>query len=148
MHTGPFISEQNPTSRRWAVFEDDGVSGWLYLTEPGSENPTSDCWVYNCVGVTESADKYMARGVAPPAPASYTDTNSEITVGDESAFGFRWAEDGESVAIFINDLLMGFIISGQKRGYSRNLVKNGPWGNPLDEGLYKTVFGEASNEAV
>jgi hypothetical protein len=141
METRPFISEQNPISRRWAVFEDNGVSGWLYLTEPGSEKPTSDCWVYNCVTVTERAEHYMSRGMAPPAPASYADPTAEITEMDESAFTFRWAEDGESVAIFINDVLMGFIISRQGRGYSRNLMKVGPWGNPLDEEMYKNVFG-------
>jgi hypothetical protein len=145
VQTGPFVSEQNPTSRRWAVFEDDGVSGWLYLTEPESERPTSDCWIYNGLAITESAEEYRSRGMAPPAPSSYIGPEAEMIEADESAFSFQWAHDGESVALFMNDLLMGFIVSGQQRGFSRYLVKEGSWGNPLDEELYSIVFGQKAS---
>lgn len=128
MQTGPLISEQNPTSRRWAVFEDDGISGWLYLTEPESEKPIADCWIYNRVAVTKSADEYISGGTAPPAPSSYTTPDAEMTA-DETDLTFLWAGDGESVALFIKGSLVGFVVSGRQRGYSRNLVKEGPWGN-------------------
>jgi hypothetical protein len=139
VQTGPFISEQNPTSHRRAVFEDDGISGWLYLTEPESQKPIADSWIYNRVSVKESAEEYMSRGTAPPAPLSYAGPDAEMAA-DESDFSLLWAGDGESVALFINRSLVGFIVSGGPRGYSRNLVKEGPWGIPLDEELYRTVF--------
>lgn len=36
------ISDYNEISKRWTVFEDDGISGWLYLTEPNSKKPIAD----------------------------------------------------------------------------------------------------------
>jgi hypothetical protein len=57
-----------------------------------------------------------------------------------SSFRLVWSEDGESVALFDGSVLMGFIAAGRGRGFSRNLTKAGAWGNPLDEGVYKTVF--------
>ena len=40
MEEPPFLSERHPGSNRWAVFEDDGRTGWLYITEPVFEEGT------------------------------------------------------------------------------------------------------------
>ncbi|MFC1759348.1 hypothetical protein ACFL2H_11385, partial [Planctomycetota bacterium] len=45
--SAPFIDAQHPLSRRFAIFEDSGTSAWLYLTEPDTEKPSADAWVYN-----------------------------------------------------------------------------------------------------
>ena len=136
-----FLSELNPVSRRWAVLEDDGLSAWLYLTEPDSQQPAADCWIYNRVTNPEPAESYLSRGVAPPAPAECV-TGDALRVSPDAA-GFRlvWSADGESVALFDGGALVGFIAAGRGRGFSRNLRKASAWGNPLDEELYKSVFG-------
>jgi hypothetical protein len=136
-----FLSEQHPVSRRWAVLEDDGLSAWLYLTAPGSESPVADCWIYNRVSSPESAESYMARGIAPPASLKVVTGDAVMQPAGAFEFHLEWSRDGESVALFFGESLMGFIASGQKHGYSRNLSKSSPWGNPLDEALYHSTFG-------
>lgn len=123
-----FLSEKNPVSHRWAVFEDDGSSAWLYLTEPDSEEIMADCWIYNRVQNPLPANRYASEGIAPPAPANYIGDAAVMNAVDVSNFRFVWSEDGESVSFLDGNSLLGFIAAGQKRGYSRNLNKVGPMG--------------------
>lgn len=136
-----FLSEQHPVSRRWAVLEDDGLSAWLYLTAPDSEQPVADCWIYNRTPAPESAERYLARGIAPPAPLEVIGGDAVMQVASALKFRLEWAQDGESVALLFDGSLLGFIASGRRHGYSRNLRTSCAWGDPLDETLYHSVFG-------
>ncbi len=139
-----FLSEQHSVSHRWVVLEDDGLSAWLYLTEPDSERPFADCWIYNRISNPDPAESYMSRGIAPSAPSGFVSNSALVSSPDASGFRLAWSKDGESVALFDGKILMGFIASGQKRGFSRNIEKAGAWGNPLNEGLYKSLFADVS----
>jgi hypothetical protein len=135
-----FLSDQNSVSHRWAILEDNGLSAWLYLTEPDSEKPAADCWIYNRAPKPIPAEGYRSHSVAPADPSDYVGDSAVIIFPDASNFRLVWSQDGESVAFFDGDILMGFIVAGQKRGYSRNLKKSGAWGNILDEDLYESLF--------
>lgn len=135
-----FFSEQHPVSHRWAVLEDDGLAAWLYLTEPNSEKPVADCWIYNRLWNFDPAESYSSCGVAPPAPSDYVRDDALLAAPNASGFRFVWSTDGASVALFDGHILSGFIATGQERGFSRNLKKSGAWGNPLDENVYTSVF--------
>jgi hypothetical protein len=137
------LSEQHPASRRWAMFEDDGTSGWLYLTEPGKRKPIADCWIYNRIPAPAPDDisSYRDRGGPPPAPEGYAGPDALVNaLPDKRSVRFVWSLDGESVALHINQELMGFIAQGVQRGFSKNLVEAGPWGRPLDSTLYAELF--------
>jgi hypothetical protein len=138
-----FLSEQHPVSRRWAVLEDDCLSAWLYLTAPDSEKPVADCWIYNHISSTESAESHMTHGVAPPASPEVIGDGAVMQPGGPSEFRLEWSRNGESIALFFGEALMGFIVSEQRRGYSRNLRESCAWGNPLDKTLYRSVFSTA-----
>src|ERR1043166_5205759 len=125
-----FVSEQHPVSRRWAVVEDDGTSCWLYLSEPDHPKPVADCWLYNRISAPEVSGTEASRGSAPPASAQYAGPGALMTPPREAQVSLRWSCDGESVAVFFERDLAGFIVRGQARGFSRHLVASGPWGNP------------------
>jgi len=112
-HEAPFESEQHPLSRRWAVVEDDGEVAWLYLSAPEALKPVAACFLYN-----------HADQAAPQAKDIH----------------FRWSNDGESVAVYFERVLMGFIVSGEQRGFSKLLTTAGALGAPLDESLYERTF--------
>lgn len=135
-----FLSEQHPVSYRWAVLEDDGLSAWLYLTEPNSEKPVADCWIYNRIPNRGSTESYLSRGIAPPAPSEYVGYSALSITPNGSSFRLMWSKDGASVALFADNIIMGFIAAGHDKGFSCNLKKAGVWGNPLDEDVYKSVF--------
>ena len=135
-----FLSDQNSVSHRWAILEDDGLSAWLYLTESGSPTPTADCWIYNRTLDSETLEKSAMFKAPPPASSEYVGESSVIISPDISFFQLVWSRDGNSVAFFDKNILMGFIAAGEQRGYSRNLIKSGAWGNILDCDLHKSLF--------
>jgi hypothetical protein len=98
-----FISDQHPVSRRWAVLEDDGLSAWLYLTEPNSERPAADCWIYNRIKSPEAAESYLSRGIPPPASSEVAGEGALMNPADSSEFRLVWSRDGESVALFFGE---------------------------------------------
>jgi hypothetical protein len=134
------VSEQNIRSHRWAVVADEGASVWLYLTESNGQRPVADCWLLNTVHAPKNLEAYSASKAPPPATRQYVDANAQAAAPRETAVRFQWSEDGESVAVFIKDEIFGFIAAGQKRGFSRHLVAEGPFGCPFDERLYGRLF--------
>ena len=133
-----FISQQHPISRRWAVIEDDGRVAWLYLTEPDSEKPVADCWLYNRVPTTPQFAG--ERGESPVVPQTHAADIVGFKLPTEESVHLRWSRDGESVAVFFDSELIGFIVRGQKRGFSKHLRASGPFGSVLDRELFHGVF--------
>jgi len=134
-----FLSERNPVSGRAAVLADEGASVWLYLTDSGSDCPVADCWLLNTVPSPENLNDY--RNVcAPPAIHRFVAPGSEGDAPLESDVGLLWAPDGNSVAVLVKGVPLGFIARGNKHGYSKNLVIASPFGMPFDQELYKQLF--------
>jgi hypothetical protein len=141
VHEGPYISEQHAVSRRWAILEDDGRVGWLYLTAPDSVKPISDCWLYNRVPAPERCDiDAMQEGDAPIVPHFAAAPDASMSPSEDS-LRLRWSADGESVAAFASGELLGFIPAGYQRGFSRHLRASGAFGSVLDTGMFATLFG-------
>ena len=141
MPESPFLSELHPKSGRWAILEDDGRSAWLYLTIPGTQEICADCWIYNRVRAPAPAQIEEFRGGPPPADYSVASEQALVELPDEARMRFLWAEDGNSVAFILEDLALGFIAEGTKRGYSRHLLQTCPWGQPWDQREFQKVFG-------
>jgi hypothetical protein len=135
-----FLSDQHPISRRWAVVEDDGSVAYLYLTERGSEKPVADCWLYNRVEAPTTLN--ASHEEQPVALATYVRDTQPCTPPKAESVSFRWSGDGESVAVLFHNNVQGFIAAGERRGFSRNLSKAGPFGSPLDLELYDELFVE------
>ena len=108
-----FVSEQHSVSYRWAVVEDDGHVAWLYLTEPNSLKPVIDCWLYNRIETPAQFDS--VHGQSPVVPQTHADSGATLQPPDEASVHLRWSRDGESVAVFFDAELIGFIARGQKR---------------------------------
>jgi hypothetical protein len=122
------------------VVANEGASVWLYLTERDGKKPIADCWLLNTVLPPTELHKYPAGKSAPPATQAYAGPDAQRPVPVEGTVEFRWSDDGESVAVLVNGDLLGFIAEGSTRGFSKHLVASGPFGRPLDRGLYATLF--------
>ncbi len=135
-----FVSEQHPISRRWVVIEDDGRVAWLYLTEPDTRKPVADCWLYNRVATPPQFDS--VRGQPPVVPQTHAGTGATLQPPVRESVRLRWSPGGESVAVFFDAELIGFVVQGQKRGFSRHIRVSGPFGSVLDRELFQRVFVE------
>lgn len=134
------LSEQHPHSRRTAVFADDGASVWLYLTEVDSLRPAADCWLFNTVLAPVDLHSFRSDGGPPPATQQFAKPDATRDLPGAAHVHFGWSQDGQSVAAYVHDELLGFIVPGQKSGYSKNLLAAGPFGAPLDDERFKAFF--------
>lgn len=135
-----FLEHQHAASRRFGVLEDDGKSIWLYITEPDSRKPTGDAWVYNRIAAPPAKDIPSYRGGPPPAAEGYASTTALCRSPEKHEWSFLWSSDGESVAILRDGEPVACIISGKKGGFSRELIKDGPWGHPWSDELFQETF--------
>ncbi|MHC4694986.1 MAG: hypothetical protein ACYS67_19825 [Planctomycetota bacterium] len=135
-----FINDQNPQSLRFAVIEDDGNSAWLYLTECDSPKPVADVWLYNRIPAPPMEDIQSYRGGPPPAARGYVSDSALCMTPKNHEWRFLWSTDRESVAVTRDGVPVACIVAGQKRGYSRELNKDGPWGNTWSDELYDEIF--------
>lgn len=138
-----FLNNEHPVSRRLAVLEDDGTSVWLYLTETGTRQPVADAWVCNRIAAppTEAIKSY--RGGPPPAAQGYASASALCEDPLAHDWSFHWSSDGEAVAVVKDGRTVAFAAIGQKGGYSRELVKDGPWGHPWSDQQYRLKFDRA-----
>jgi hypothetical protein len=141
-----FVSEQHPGSRRYAIFEDDGTAGFLYLTRPDDTKPVRDCWIYNRIPAPEPSEIQSYRGSPPPAARGFAGPQAHQEQPPEAAVTFLWSVDGDAVCLVIGDVPAGFIVLGDDEygGYSRNLIAAGGWGKPWDEARFQAVFGTSA----
>jgi hypothetical protein len=136
-----FLEDQHPRSRRLAVLEDDGTSAWLYLTEPDSRRPVADAWVYNRIAAPPADAIESYRGGPPPAVQGYASEQAVCEDPSVHEWSFIWSYNGDAVAVAKDGHAMAFIVLGQKGGYSRELVKDGPWGHLWSDELLRSTFG-------
>jgi len=127
---GPFISEQHPSSRRHAIFEDDATSAWLYLTTPGEPRPVADVFVYNRQAPGDRVDD-SDRSRPPPIVKQFAAPSAVVDAPELSVWQLRWSVDGESVALARDGVVVALIASGQRRGRSAAILADCPWGAPL-----------------
>jgi hypothetical protein len=140
MSDAPFLNEKHPVSGRHAILEDDGKTGWLYLTEAKSLKPVGDVWVYNRVPAPAPEQIKQFRGGPPPAPIGHALPSGQCMNPNDLKWSFLWSPDGESVAVIQNSTPTAFVIGGKKRGHSLHLQKTGPWGEKWSEELYSKIF--------
>lgn len=136
-----FLTEMHPVSRRWADFEDDGVSAWLYLTECNTRRVVADAWVYNRIAPPSRDEIPSFRPSPPPVAAGFARDTALYASPEKHEWAFLWSADGKSVAVTKDGQPVACIIAGKKRGYSRELVKDGPWGNVWSERVFEEAFG-------
>ncbi len=137
-----FVSEQHRGSRRFAVFEDDGTTGYLYLTAPDDQKPERDCWIYNRIPAPEPSEMKNCRGSPPPAARGYAGQHAHQPEPPEEAVRFLWSDHGEAVCVCLGDRPTGFLVLGDggHGGYSRHLIAEGGWGKPWDETRFREMF--------
>ena len=51
------------------------------------------------------------------------------------------------VAALLDGAVLGFIAAGRRRGHSRQLRAEGPWGAPFDADLFGRTFGDEMDAA-
>jgi hypothetical protein len=69
-------------------------------------------------------------------------SNAPFKLPAKDDLNFTWSDSGKDVAVSINGGVIGFVVSGENRGYSRALSQEGPWGNPWSDELFSSQFSD------
>ncbi|MFK7766752.1 MAG: hypothetical protein AB8B55_05985 [Mariniblastus sp.] len=133
------LESLDESSRRVAVFEDDGTSAWLYLSGANDRKPISDVWVHNRIIAPPTSDVQNYRGGPPPAAIGFTDDSTICDDPNAHEWTFTWRDDGDAVALHRDGTPLAMIIATDRMGWSRNLKRDGPWGKVWDENLYAKI---------
>ncbi|WP_028508839.1 hypothetical protein [Ruminococcus sp. NK3A76] len=129
MDNGIFESELNTTSNIYAVFEDNGMTGWAYLCDNENDSIIADCWIYNVLGYNDPSGE-QRKDVPPLMPEKFL-VDDPIVFQEVKDVGFKWSDDGCSVYIIINGVKIAFIDLHASRSYNVNIKTPCPWGEPL-----------------
>ena len=135
-----FLEHRCPISARLAIFEDDGKSAWLYLCEPESQKPIADGWVYNRIEAPSRESVQQFRGGPPPAAEGFAGETAWCETPSDYEWSFIWSTDGTAVALCCDGVPTTMIVVGERRGFSRRLAKDGPWGHPWSESMFQRMF--------
>ena len=114
-----FLDSKHSLSQRFAVFEDNGTSAWLYLTEPDSRKPVADAWVYNRVPAPPTKEIQAYRGGPPPAAIGYASDSALCPTPADHEWSFIWSTDGQSDANAKDGVNVAFFLSEQKTSGGR-----------------------------
>lgn len=139
-----FLESYSDYSRRTAIFEDNGTSGWLYLTAVESSDIAKDAWVHNRIPAPNPADISKFRPEPPPAAKGYAGAGALCQDPKRHLWQLIWARDGNAVALLKDGMPVAFISESASKGCSRELLKDGPWGLAWSEKRYETLFPDAT----
>jgi hypothetical protein len=142
MNDSLFLSERYPDSGRTATFEDNGTSAWLYFSEPGSAKVVANAWVFNRVTAPKKSEIASYRGGPPPAAEGFAGPKALCKDPFKYKWSLQWSDDGESCAVVQGGQAIAMITNGQRPGYSRHLTQKGPWGEPWNEVLYRSLMDQ------
>ena len=140
---GIFLSSRNAVSGRHAVFEDNGASAWLYLTEAGSQRPERDVFVYSPIEpvAKESAIAEAKAGKPPPLAADYAVSSEPFASPAVASLSFLWSADGQSVSLLHEGEPIAMIAAESQQGFSKAVARPGPYGLPWNQSVYRGHFG-------
>lgn len=136
-----FLTNQNNTSNRWAILDDNGKSAWLYLSEKGSSKPYKDSFAYSPIEPVSKINlKAINKGEPPVLSKDLASKNAVIENPNQSDFTFHWSKDGESVTLLYKSQPISMIVKESKLGFSKSLKKKSPLGIPWDDKIYIKYF--------
>ncbi len=126
------------------MLESDAGVVWMYLHDLSESCVIGDapvCSLVPLISLAEFKQKYQ-RGDTPPFVKEHSTNRAVIADISNDRIDVRWSEDGRSVVAFIDEEPFAMIVVGQKKGISKAISLNGPWGNPWNNKTFKNAFGE------
>ena len=138
-----FLQSQNALSKRLAVLEDNGKVAFLYLTEPQKPKPVKDAIVYSRIPPVsaEEWDRIRKSGDTPLLPENIASPTAVISSPEEAEFTFKWAGDGQAVAILRNGAPLAFVTISERFGFSKAVTTSTPFANPWNQEIYDSILG-------
>jgi hypothetical protein len=121
------IDFKSETGSHILVFEDNGKVAYAYLEKDGAA--VGDVWLYNRCPTPDVPEWKDKSNIPFANPKAYVSEEGQMTrdVGLEDVL-VTWKEDkrGPVALVYVFQHLYGFLGVGDRPGYARHAIKNGP----------------------
>ncbi|MFP6674626.1 MAG: hypothetical protein VB878_06075, partial [Pirellulaceae bacterium] len=97
------------------------------------------CSLVALITIAEFKASYRGEG-APPLVSGYASEGSVMPDMTVERLRIEWGSAVPSVLVYVDDEPFALIVASEKQGYSKAIVKPGPWGQPWNE---ETLNGTA-----
>ncbi|GBF51590.1 suppressor of fused protein [Leptospira ryugenii] len=131
--------ETNPYGSFTAFLEDDGRTIYLYLQSHNNPDwKMKSLWIRNLIDAPKERDpEDFERGLAPVLTESEVVNPKAMPKLSESEIHFIWSEEGDSLALFVNEELYAYLPpwSGIKgiQGYHKEAKEEAITASPLGD---------------
>lgn len=137
-----FILEQNPISKRWAIFDDSDNIAYLYLTERETQHPRADVVVYaREILHYEALTAPLRQGGPPLLTDDYASPSAIRTNVHKDDISFLWSPKGNAVAACIKGEPVAFVTANGSHAFSKAIGREGPFGKPWNRAGFEQLFG-------
>lgn len=136
-----YVDSVSPCETLQCIVEGDGRTVWMYLHDLEKRKVIGDapvCSLVEPLSLKEFQKTYRGKG-APPLVKEYASAAATIADLDSRMIRLKWADD--AVVAMIKRKPVAMIVRATKRGHSRAIAKEGPWGHPWDQRKYDELFG-------
>jgi len=142
MAEGIFIHSYNNISERYAILDEFGKTGMLYLSEKGNQKPAKDAFAYMKEPPIDKElwKEKMKVGEPPVLHAEIASQSAVMSVTNENDFTFLWANNGQAVALLYKNQAIAFISLDEKYGFSKAVIEESPIVSPWNQNLYEQLF--------
>jgi hypothetical protein len=141
------LQDRHPRSHRYAILEDNGTTLWLYLTEPDDPTVVAQTWIFNHEQPIQSQEWPLFQASRPMFPPEELPAVELIFDRPEvHTWSFDWSSDGEAVAVFCDARPIAMAQSARRIGFSRTVIRAGPWGVPWCARTFHDLFGLGPGE--
>ncbi len=141
-----YVDSVSPTGLHQCIAEGDGRSVWMYLHDLRERTVVADapiCSLADLVALSHFKETYKGDGAAPLVK-EYSTARAVNTDLTNAMIAFQWANDGASVVALVEGEPCSMVVAGEKRGYSKALSKEGPFGQPWNQTQFDKAFKEHS----
>src|SRR5213080_963348 len=98
---GPYLSFHSNASGRHATLEDDGYSGWLYLTSQSEYRVIADCFVYSRSELPDHRVAPLGRRSPPLLTRQFASSVAVQSAVSEESLRLKFSSDGNSAVVLI-----------------------------------------------
>lgn len=125
-----FRSSDSPGGKYRCIVEGDGRSVWMYLHDLERQAVIGDAPVCSLIPLWTPSHfrEHYRRGEAPPLVEGYFSPEAVISDLEGDRIDFAW--DDQGVTVLLDRRNTTRISCGQRRGQSKFIIQEGPWGSP------------------
>jgi hypothetical protein len=134
-------------SHRHAILVDNGITGVLYLhwssdDGDGTGSVEATSFVYNRIEPPDQGALARYQPHLPPIAKGFASDEAVCNAPESHRWSLAFSTNGMSVVAFRDGVPWSITSLKTRRGYSKAVSTQGPWGNPWSDEVFQSTEWE------